>query len=95
MNINSLITFGWRSTTYQAIISLFPNLIILVSAMINVAGVEEVLKKGKRRNTACKVLWYTHVQYIQTKKKGSIPSKNLLSIRDQRIFIATSLSVPH
>lgn len=69
MNINSLITFGWRSTTYQAIISLFPNLIILVSAMINVAGVEEVLKKGKRRNTACKVLWYMHVQYIQKKGK--------------------------
>lgn len=69
MNINSLITFGWRSTTYQAIISLFPNLIILVSAMINVPGVEEVLKKGKRQNTACKVLWHTHVQHIQ-KKRG-------------------------
>lgn len=69
-----------------------PNLIILVSAMINVEGAEE----GMSGNTACKVLWHTHVQHIKKKqKKGSSASKNLLSIRDQRIFIATSLSAPH
>lgn len=28
-------------------------------------------------------------------KREAKPSKNLLSIRDQRIFIATSLSAPH
>lgn len=50
-----------------------------------------------RGNTACKVLWHTHVHITKKKikiKREAKPSKNLLSIRDQRIFIATSLSAP-